>query len=221
MQPITRVVKTKHQVRTEETQGKILDAAQSLFAGEGYKETGMKDIAGDCGLTKAALYHYFPSKDSILLGILRRRFGEFNLDESRTWEAKSLQEALEAIANEYFDRIRQSDAHEFMVILLSEGTRRKEIGELIHRINQQLQEHFLEGVVGQGLIRPEEEESFRIPLYVFFGSLFHYGLDMSFFGRPMVKISQSKYVRYVAALTVENWKKALIQMSGTTVSSVG
>jgi AcrR family transcriptional regulator len=210
-------MRTVNPVRYAAQEGKILDAAQRFFAEKGYKETCMKDVADECGLTKASLYHYFSGKDSILLEILNRRLKGFNLDASQAWEARDLQEALVITANEYFDLVRQSNTHEFMAILLSEGTRRKEIGELIQRINRQLQDHFLEGVVGQGLIRPEDEESFRVPLYVYFGSLFQYVLDMSFFGRPMVKISQGKFVRYVAALTVENWKRALTQTNDPVV----
>ena len=44
----------------------ILRAASRLFATRGFAETSMRDIAAATGLSKATLYHYFPSKDAIL-----------------------------------------------------------------------------------------------------------------------------------------------------------
>jgi AcrR family transcriptional regulator len=44
----------------------ILTAAARLFATQGYDGTSMRDIAQECGISKATLYHYFPDKDSII-----------------------------------------------------------------------------------------------------------------------------------------------------------
>ena len=49
-----------------ETKERILSAALELFAQSGYLGTSMSDIAKQLGLTKAALYKHFPSKQSIL-----------------------------------------------------------------------------------------------------------------------------------------------------------
>lgn len=48
----------------------IIDAAAELFAVRGFDRTSVADIAQACGLEKPSLYHYFPSKKSILLGVL-------------------------------------------------------------------------------------------------------------------------------------------------------
>lgn len=49
-----------------ETKERILTAALELFAQNGYLGTSMSDIAKQLGLTKAALYKHFPSKQAIL-----------------------------------------------------------------------------------------------------------------------------------------------------------
>ena len=49
-----------------ETKERILSAALELFAQSGYLGTSMSDIAKQLGLTKAALYKHFPSKQAIL-----------------------------------------------------------------------------------------------------------------------------------------------------------
>ena len=47
----------------------IIDAAALLFHERGYHSTSMEDIAARVGLAKPTLYHYFRSKDEILLEI--------------------------------------------------------------------------------------------------------------------------------------------------------
>lgn len=48
----------------------ILDSAASLFAEVGYPSAKLQDIARKCGATKSMLYHYFPTKDDLLLALL-------------------------------------------------------------------------------------------------------------------------------------------------------
>lgn len=44
----------------------IVDAAARRFQAQGFHGTSMQDIAEDVGITKAALYHYFDSKERML-----------------------------------------------------------------------------------------------------------------------------------------------------------
>lgn len=195
-------------VKHASQEGKILDAARRLFTEKGYKGTGMKDIAALCGLMKASLYHYFDGKDSILLTLLNQHIEELNLGFTQAWRAGTLREALEATAAEYFSVAQQINAHEIFVILMSEGSKRKEVGEIVQRVMQRHQGDFVEGAVGHGLIRPEEEETLKMALYPFFGALNRYIMDKTFYGKSAVRLSQEKYGRYVAAMTAEGWKKA-------------
>ncbi|GAA2417365.1 TetR family transcriptional regulator [Nonomuraea africana] len=45
---------------------RILEAARVLFAARGYRATSMRAIADEVGITKAALYYHFDSKEEIL-----------------------------------------------------------------------------------------------------------------------------------------------------------
>src|ERR1051325_366214 len=47
----------------------ILAGAASLFARQGYHATSMNDVASECGLSKATLYHYYRDKYALLLHI--------------------------------------------------------------------------------------------------------------------------------------------------------
>ncbi|MBN6040451.1 TetR family transcriptional regulator [Amycolatopsis sp. 195334CR] len=48
------------------TPQRILAAARALFAEHGYRATSMQAIADQLGITKAALYYHFDSKDELL-----------------------------------------------------------------------------------------------------------------------------------------------------------
>lgn len=53
------------ETQSAETRGRILAAARACFATDGYDRTTNKDIAGAAGVTPAALYHYFDSKQDL------------------------------------------------------------------------------------------------------------------------------------------------------------
>ena len=48
----------------------ILTYAARLFAEKGYEQTSLQDVADAIGLSKAAVYHYFPTKQAIYDGIV-------------------------------------------------------------------------------------------------------------------------------------------------------
>ncbi len=52
--------------RGEATRQAIEEAAIDLFAERGYHATSMREIAAAAGIQPAAIYHWFPSKESIL-----------------------------------------------------------------------------------------------------------------------------------------------------------
>ncbi len=48
----------------------ILKAAAEVFAREGIARAPMSEVAKNCGISKANIYHYYSSKDSLLFDIL-------------------------------------------------------------------------------------------------------------------------------------------------------
>ena len=53
-----------------DTRARILDIALELFAEHGYEKTSLREIADRLGVTKAALYYHFRTKEDILAGIV-------------------------------------------------------------------------------------------------------------------------------------------------------
>lgn len=56
------------------TRSAILNKAADLFAENGYAGTSMSDLADVLGLSKAAIYHHFESKESILMTLVESTF---------------------------------------------------------------------------------------------------------------------------------------------------
>ncbi len=76
----------KFRRRAEARPDEVLDAALGLFIEKGFAATRVEDIARRAGLSKGAVYLYFPSKEALLEGLVRR--------------------ALTPIADSALDRIR-------------------------------------------------------------------------------------------------------------------
>lgn len=55
----------------------LLDAAERLFAGQGFAATSIKQIGAAAGLNPALIYYYFPDKLRLYHAVLDRRFGAF------------------------------------------------------------------------------------------------------------------------------------------------
>ncbi|PIE07646.1 MAG: TetR family transcriptional regulator [Rhodobacterales bacterium] len=62
----------KFRRRAEDRPGEVLDAALTLFVNQGYASTSVAQIASAAGISKGAVYLYFPSKQAILEGLVRR-----------------------------------------------------------------------------------------------------------------------------------------------------
>jgi AcrR family transcriptional regulator len=58
--------------RPEARPSEVLDAAQAVFTEKGFAAARMDDVARRAGLSKGALYLYFPSKEALFVALVRR-----------------------------------------------------------------------------------------------------------------------------------------------------
>jgi TetR/AcrR family transcriptional regulator len=61
----------------------ILKAAQKRLGLYGYEKTTMQEIADDISMSKAALYYYYPDKDSLFKAVIENEQKEFSLELER------------------------------------------------------------------------------------------------------------------------------------------
>jgi AcrR family transcriptional regulator len=54
------------------TRDRLLDVAMRLFAVKGYGATSIADILHEAGVNSGSLYHFFPTKQDLLLAVLDR-----------------------------------------------------------------------------------------------------------------------------------------------------
>lgn len=58
------------------TQQRVLRAAVAQFLEKGCTGTTTADITGAAGIAQSSFFHVFPSKEALLLELVRRMFGE-------------------------------------------------------------------------------------------------------------------------------------------------
>lgn len=67
-----KAASSRQQARTDATRGRLLDAAESIFARDGFEAARLEDIAGLAGYTRGAFYANFQSKEDIFFALQER-----------------------------------------------------------------------------------------------------------------------------------------------------
>jgi AcrR family transcriptional regulator len=97
---------------TASTRQRIQTVALELFTEQGYEKTSLREIAERLGVTKAALYYHFKSKDDIVNSLVEDRLDR--LDELIKWgrdqpaTAATRRALLRAYADQFFVNERHS-----------------------------------------------------------------------------------------------------------------
>ncbi len=72
MQTLGMDVKGKRAAQGEATRSALLGAARELFGDQGYAATSTEEIVQRAGVTKGALYHHFPDKESLFKAVFEQ-----------------------------------------------------------------------------------------------------------------------------------------------------
>jgi AcrR family transcriptional regulator len=89
---------------------RIVDAAARLFAQHGYSRTVLDDVAGECGITKPAIYYHFRDKQALYEAVLCQRFALISQKIDEETRKEDPLQALEAYV-ETFGRYLIEDPH--------------------------------------------------------------------------------------------------------------
>src|SRR5947208_13610520 len=70
-------VMSKQQLRTQETQARLLNAAEEVFVRDGYEAAQLEEIAARADRSKGAVYTHFKSKEDLFLALFEHRMTEY------------------------------------------------------------------------------------------------------------------------------------------------
>lgn len=96
---------------TGDTRSRIQAVALELFTEQGYEKTSLREIAERLGVTKAALYYHFKSKDEIVNSLVEDRVRR--LDGLITWaeDQPAGTATRRAVIARYADEFFGNEAH--------------------------------------------------------------------------------------------------------------
>jgi len=130
-----------------DTKERVLDAAEKLFAEQGYAATSLRSIVAAAGVNLAAIHYHFRSKEALLEAVIMRRAAPTNRERLRLLEKcqkeagskpPALDKILEAFLAPTFRAVQDSvHAVQFMRLV----ARIHAEGDLLPQL---LQSHFSE-----------------------------------------------------------------------------
>jgi AcrR family transcriptional regulator len=98
---------SKQQLRTRETQARLLDAAEEVFLRDGYEAAQLDQIASRAERSKGAVYTHFKSKEDLFLALFEHRTRSY-VDRLVTSlrECTNREQSLEAFRNFYVGLVK-------------------------------------------------------------------------------------------------------------------
>ena len=136
---------------THDTKDRILDAAEVLFADQGYDGTSLRAVTGAADVNLAAVHYHFGSKAALFEAVVHRRVDDLNaerlarLDALEARGTPEISEVLEAFVEPAF-RLAASDDEGVKRFLRLVGRIHSSSGEhlrSLHRVFQEIAERFL------------------------------------------------------------------------------
>jgi AcrR family transcriptional regulator len=101
----------------EDTRSRIQEIALRLFTEHGYEATSLREIAEELGVTKAALYYHFKTKEDIVTSLADQRVAE--VEDMLHWlrEQPRTSETRRGLLIRYSEQMRWSRHQEIMRFL--------------------------------------------------------------------------------------------------------
>lgn len=150
----TRKVRRTQAERTQETRGRILDAAVELLRKKGYAQFRTADVAALAGVSRGAQLHHFPTKETLVFATMEHVFRRVK-ETSQEW-ARALKHGEDP-----FERII-ADARDFffsdsffisldIVMSVTDARLRKKILAMVRGERLPAEQAWLEALTGSGL----------------------------------------------------------------------
>ena len=162
--------------RPEERKEAILDAALATFSDLGYNQATLNDVADRLGVTKGCLYHYFESKEKLLIDLIRDRMGSAIVsdegDEAVVKAGGTREEVLRGLLERIWQRLNQPGQADVAILAMTELPKVPEGGRLVFdevvcRSRESLHQLLEEGQYCEDITTEDIERAARvIPLMI-------------------------------------------------------
>ncbi len=134
---MTSVHGGRREARAEAKRTQIVGGAQRLFLAQGYAAASTDAIAAEAGVSKQTLYAYFPSKEELLVAVLRRLISPaspdelmlFGLDQSPA-DRVALRRVLIDLAERMIAAVMQSAYLALLRVIIAEAPRQPHLADL-------------------------------------------------------------------------------------------
>ncbi|MBU0712693.1 TetR/AcrR family transcriptional regulator [bacterium] len=163
----------------ESTKVKIIEVAIECFGELGYDGTSMRLIAEKSGISKPAIYYYFPDKQHLFQGIVEFVLNSFTnaLENIKNKKTDAISKLKEIIVARFQPLSNQSTTRRFLHGMFTNGV--KHGMKFDHKNMFEAQENIILAIIQQGI----DEGHFRADLnkksllYAFIGTINLYTRD--------------------------------------------
>ena len=187
----------------EEKQHGLLLSAAAVFAEQGMEKASMAQIASHSGVSKALLYHYYPSKDSLIFAIILTHLVDLEASVAAAVdETLPPEEQLRVLVGVVLDKYRGADdAHKVQLVgtsALSDEQRAE-----IRAVERQIVRRFSQVLarIHPGLDDPERPLLMPVTM-----SLFGMMNWVYMWFRPGGQVSRDEYADIATTLILEGVK---------------
>jgi AcrR family transcriptional regulator len=137
----------KHQLRTEATKKKLIEAAFTVFTRDGFEASRIEDIAAIAGFTRGAYYAHFESKSDIFFALLEEKSSKAKQKLSAVLTRCGSPKECHAAVRDYYvhlvaDRQWAILVVEFKLYALHRANLHKQLAEQHRNIRKKMSEWF-------------------------------------------------------------------------------
>lgn len=123
---------------------RLLEGALKVFAKHGYHASSMSEIAKESGVSKGLAYHYFSSKEDLLVSIAEQRLQEYLPLLRGLNEIGDAEERLDFLVDFIFDElVKKTDELRFYNALYLHADGVRSIGKAMKKYQVQFDQQFL------------------------------------------------------------------------------
>ena len=135
----------------DERRRRLLELGADLFTRFSYDELSMAKIAKQAGISKALLYHYFPSKEAYFAATLEKAAAELQ-ERTRPDESKEPLEQLSSSLDAYLGWVE--DYEESYAKMIRSAGAVPEVRAMLDRVRGETAQRIVDGVRGEGAATP-------------------------------------------------------------------